>query len=272
VKSGALVAATPGSGRRFADYDEAAGVNADGWSEHWGISAGVERALSNDGAIALRYTFSRTRDNWYGGREGGWTVTPPDGLESTEEWAEGVSDFDVPHRLAAIVGIQLPLNARLSALYRMESGVPFTPGFRRGVDANADGYMGNDPAFVDAAIAGVNDLIAEWSCLEDSRGEFAARNSCRGPLTHSLDASLRLDVFRFGSGTAALSVDGFDLFASARAPRDGALYLVDQDDVLTIDTGARTVNVPLVVNPNFGEELMRPHTGRMIRLSLHVTW
>ena len=272
VKSGALVAATPGTGRRLADYDEAAGVNADGWSEHWGITLGVERELSSAGAIALQYTFSRARDNWFGAREGGWTVAPPVGLETAEEWAEGTSDFDVPHRLAAVLSLALPMNARLTSVYRMESGLPFTPGFRRGVDANADGYMGNDPAFVDGEVAGVSSVVADWSCLEDSRGSFAERNSCRGPMEHALDASLRMDMFSVGGAAAGLSLDVFDVLASARAPRDAALYLVDAAAALTINNTSRTVTVPLVVNPNFGEEVVRPHPGRTIRLSLHVTW
>ena len=271
LQSGGSLVATPGTGRRFADYDEAAGVNADGWSEHWGVTLGVQRELG-DGSFAVRYTFSQTRDNWFGGREGGWTVAPPAGLESEQEWAEGVSDFDAPHRLAALLDVGLPFAARLSAIYRVESGLPFTPGFRRGVDANADGYMGKDPAFVDPSLTGMNDLTGEWSCVAEARSTFADRNSCRGPLDHSLDASVRVTVFSTGRASAALSVDGFDLLGTAGAPRDAALLLVDPAGTTTQDSGARLVNVPLMVNPNFGEELTRPHTGRLLRLSLHVTW
>jgi hypothetical protein len=272
VQQGALLAAEPGSGRRFASYDEAAGINADGWSDHWGVSVGVEHETEQGAAVIARYTFSRTRDNWFVGREGGWAVAAPQGLDGASEWAEGVSDFDAPHRLAAGVSVPLPLGLRLGAVYRAESGVPFTPGFRRGVDASGDGSMGNDPAFVDASFAGMSELMARWSCLSESRGRFAARNSCRGPATHALDLSFSIDVLRVGGGSAAITADAFDIFESARALPDGALFLVDPAGTLSIDQAARTVAVPLLLNPDFGEALVRPHAGRKLRLGFSVKW
>lgn len=278
VKQGALLAAEPGTGRRFysqggvADYDEVAGINADGWSDYWGLTAGIEYEMPAGANLVARYTFSRTRDNWFGGREGGWTIAPPGGLDTASEWAEGPSDFDVPHRLIAALALPLPMSSTASAVYRFESGLPFTPGFRRGVDANADGSPGNDPAFIDPAIAGMSELLGRWSCLSESRGRFAARNSCRGPAAHSLDLAFGIDVLRLGTGTMAFTAEAFDVLESGRTIPDAALYLVDPEIDLTMNDAGTRVTVPLQVNPEFGEALVRPHGGRSIRLGFAIRW
>ncbi|CAN5897449.1 hypothetical protein BH23GEM9_BH23GEM9_31790 [soil metagenome] len=272
VQMGALLAAQPGSGRRFPTYDEAAGINADGWSDYVGVTVGVDSEPEQGPAFLVRYTFSRTEDNWFGARDGGWTVSPPLGLDGSREWAEGISDFDTPHRLAAGATVPLPFGLRIGAVYRAESGVPFTPGFRRGVDASGDGSMNNDPAFVDPAFPGMNEMLSLQSCLSESRGRFAARNSCRGDAVHSLDLSVGVDFLRLGNRTASLTADIFDVFESAGALPDAALFLVDPAGTLDVDAGARTVSVPLLLNPSFGTVLVRPHAGRKLRLGFSVKW
>jgi hypothetical protein len=114
-------------------------------------------------------------------------------------WAP--SDFDVRHQ----VQFQAGLGARLfslSLLGRFASGTPFTPLVAG--DVNGDGVW-NDRAFVfhpdalpDAAGApAMRTLLQsgpEWArgCLERALGRPAARNSCRGPWTQSLNARLAL--------------------------------------------------------------------------------
>jgi hypothetical protein len=274
VKEGGLLMAQPSTGRRFSSYDEAAGVNADGWSNHWGLNLGIEHETVGGTGVLARYTFSRTRDNWFGARQGGWTAAPPRGLAGATEWAEGTSDFDAPHRLTAalLMPLPLPLSSRLSVVYRGESGLPFTPGFRRGVDASGDGYMDNDPAFIDVGLPGISELLGQWSCLAESRDTFAARNACRGPAAHRLDVGLAVDVLRWGRSVAAVSIDAFDIFEAARTVPDAALYIVDPANVLVTDAPANTVTVPLLVNAGFGQALVRPHAGRQLRLGVSVKW
>src|SRR5690606_30255587 len=79
------------------------------------------------------------------------------------DWADGRSDFDVPHRLAVGAELRLPILAGVSiaGVYRYQSGYPFTPGFRDGVDMNGDGSGRNDPAFVDNAIPGTDELVRQ---------------------------------------------------------------------------------------------------------------
>jgi hypothetical protein len=269
---GALLYAEPGTGRRFAGYDEVAGINTDGVSTYRGIDLGIYHASARGAVMLGRYTFSRTTDNWFAGREGGWTVAAPRPQENGVDWAQGTSDFDAPHRLTAAMLLPLPLSARLGVVYRGESGLPFTPGFRRGVDADGDGYMGNDPAFIDPALPGMSELIGQWSCLADSRDSFAARNSCRASARHSLDLGLGIDVLRWGSRIASVHVDAFDLFESAAAVPDAALYLLDPAGTLQTDAAGRTVSTPLQVNSEFGSSLVRPHAGRQIRLGISIKW
>jgi hypothetical protein len=227
VKQGALLVAQPGSSRRFETYDEVAGITADGWSEHWSVTVGADHDAARGLTAFAHYTFGSTTDNWFAGRHGGWTVALPRGLDPSDNWAEGTSDFDVPHRAVIGATYTAPFGARLAGLYRLQSGMPFTPGFRAGVDASGDGTTRNDPAFIDASLAGVAELTNAWPCLRESAGRFAARNSCRGATTHAVDVSAGMQLVRFGDGSASVFVDVFDLLDSASGIPDAALFLVD---------------------------------------------
>jgi hypothetical protein len=271
---GAL-AAQPGSNRRFQpnpEYEEVAGISADGRSEYWGITVGIEHELTTGAGFLARYTYGSTTDNWFAAREGGWTVPLPQRLDTGGDWADGTSDFDAPHRAVAGLVLSGPFGSNVSAVYRFQSGRPFTPGYRAGVDANGDGVARHDPAFVDASFPGMNDLLNEWPCLRDSSGRIAVRNSCRGEATHALDLSVGVRLLRIGNTAASIIVDAFDLLESESAQPDAALFLIDPSGTLTADPVARTVNVPLLLNPDFGSELVRPHAGRKIRLGFSLNW
>jgi hypothetical protein len=268
AKQAALLAALPNTGRRFAGYDEVVGVAADGWSEHRGVSLGVEHSAGSGLWLLGRYSFGRTNDNWFGGD---WTETPPAGFEG-DEWLEGRSDLDVPHRFVGAAMVEPLPDLRIAGVYRYASGQPFTPGFRAGVDANGDGVFGNDPAFVDAALAGVPALTARWSCLRESTGRVAARNSCRAEGTHSADLRVDWSGARFGRGAATFTLEVFNLFDTAPTVPDAALFLLDPAAGLTFDTNARQVTVPLLVNPSFGESSQYPQPGRLLRVGLSLTW
>jgi hypothetical protein len=160
---------------------------------------------------------------------------------------------------------------RVAGLYRFESGAPFTPGFRDGVDANGDGSATNDPAFVDASLDGMSEVVNEWGCLQDQTGGFAARNSCRGPDTHALDARLTLGVFANDAVRADLVVDALNLIAGDHGIVDDALVLVDPSAPLnTAANGA--VTVPLLANPDFGTLLMRFSPQRVFRIGLRLRY
>jgi hypothetical protein len=272
VQEGSLVAATPGTGRRFENYDEVAALTADGSSSYWGVTFKAEHEQGEQLAFVARYTFSETTDNWFGARDGGLRTGRPAGLDAAAEWAKGTSDFDAPHRAVLGVAYTGPAGVRVSGLYRMQSGLPFTPGFRPGVDVNADGYAGNDPAFVDLNIAGVSDLTGNWSCLRESAGRFAARNSCRTGVVHTVDLGVGLSLFRIGGATTELMLEAFDLLEADASVPDAALYLIDPAGSLVVSGDGRSVTLPLLANPSFGEPLALRQPGRRLRLGFSLKW
>jgi hypothetical protein len=270
VQQGGLLASVPGSNRRFTTYDEVTMVTADGASDYVGLTAGFE--YDNAGALNMlaRYTFGRTTDDWFGAADGGWNSRIPEDVGAN--WVEGTSDFDIPHRGLVAVAIRGPIGVRLGGIYRLQSGLPFTPGFRPGVDANADGSAVNDPAFVDESLPGVSDLIGSNPCLRSSAGAFVKRNSCRGPMTHAIDLSVSVPLFQTSDGEAAVTLDAFDVLESGREIPDAALYLIDPTANLVTDPESRTVTLPLVANPEFGETRARRKSARRIRLGFSFNW
>src|SRR6185437_7031470 len=66
VQSGGLLAAQPGSNRRFAGFDLVSALNPDGFSDYYGLTVDLERSVGDVRLIAS-YTYSQTTDNWISG-------------------------------------------------------------------------------------------------------------------------------------------------------------------------------------------------------------
>ena len=271
VQQGSALAADPGSNRRFPDFGTVSALNVDGTSNYFALSGRLERRFGSVVNFFASYTYSETNDNWLSGSGRGPTfdMTPFPDRVGREDWADGRSDFDIPHRITAGAQIDLAL-LRLAGVFRYQSGMPFTPGFREGVDANADGSFRNDPAFIDDAIPGTTDLFAAWECLAGQVGQFAARNSCRGEAIATLDVRASLRLFREGDYPIELVVDGLNLLDPDIAELDRAVYLVDASGSVTTDPVTRRTTVPLIVNPNFGKPAYRRSLGRSVRLGIRV--
>lgn len=146
------------------------------------------------------------------------------------EWARG--DFDARHMLVAQWVFRPIGDARaIFFLYgRLQSGLPFTPMVAS--DVNGDG-LANDRAFVadpaktaDAALAsGMRTLLNSAApnvkqCLTSQFGQAAARNSCEGPWTAQLNASLRL------SGQQLLHTPRMDVTINLANPLSGVDQLL----------------------------------------------
>ncbi|MEJ2153669.1 MAG: hypothetical protein P8Y29_12205, partial [Gemmatimonadota bacterium] len=268
-KMGGLVVPRLTLNRRFADLGRVYAINGDGWSQYVGGTFALERR----GApldLSVSYTYSQTEDNLIGARDGlpSARLDPNLDGEGGEPWGEGISDFDVPHRVVASVGLHLPVleGGVLSGVFRFRSGYPFTPGFRPGVDPNGDGSGSNDPAFLGGVdLAG---LEASWDCLTGQPSGPVERNSCRGDPVHGLDLSLRLGIVRVGGAVAELTVDAVNLIEPEVGIRDRALYLVDSSQPLS--TVAGDVTIPLTANPGFGEFLRRLDPGRYVRVGVRI--
>ncbi|MCA9738351.1 MAG: carboxypeptidase-like regulatory domain-containing protein [Gemmatimonadota bacterium] len=267
-KSGALVRSRLTLNRRFPGVERALALNTDGWSLYSAGTVAIDRHSPRTDFFAS-YTYSQTEDNLVGARLGSVDATLDPGLMSGgDPWAEGRSDFDVPHRFVAGLGLRLPVlaGATVAATYRFRSGDPFTPGFRPGVDPNGDGADRNDPAFGGGPDAAA--LLSEYTCEAAPSGQPFARNACRGPSQQGLDLRLRVTVFQLGGRAAELTFDALNLIESESGLRDTALHLVDPDASL-VRAGTETV-IPLLANPDFGTLLVRHDPGRFFRIGLRI--
>jgi hypothetical protein len=147
--------------------------------------------------------------------------------------------------------------------------MPFTPGYRTGVDANGDGSARNDVAFVPDASA-LGELAGTWSCLADQVGAFAERNSCRGPTRSTLNAGVRIGLTALGSRTVSLTLEGFNLIEDQTGIVDSALLLVDPAQPIQRSADGTTVTVPVSVNPDFGKVVIPATRGRILRVGLRI--
>jgi hypothetical protein len=272
TKAGTLVGPVPGTNRRFSAFDDVSSIDPAAASDYYGLSAGIERMVSRGISLMVSYTFSRSTDNWFGARDGSREAQFVPFADSTgvSAYAQGRSDFDVPHRL--VLGTEIRFGGsrgKLIALYRRQSGYPFTPGFRDGVDINGDGSGRNDPAFVSDTLPGADVVVRGSSCLRSQTSRFAERNSCREPAMGMLDLRLVFQLGRLAGGGTELTFDVLNLIASGQDVTDHALYLVDRTVPLAT-TPAGVTRVPLVANPNFGEPLMKRNPGVGFRLGVRV--
>ncbi len=274
AQEGGLVAAVPGSNRRFTGFDMVSALSSTGFQDYYEVGLTFTREAVRGISLSGGYLWSRTRDNWLQS----WTGDPADELSPFptdpigNEWAEGRSDFDVPHRASLLASWSTGGSAPVTVgvRYRFRSGLPFTPGFRPGVDANADGSGRNDPAFLDPALPGMPGLLAQNECLKSQTAEFAARNSCREPANHALDLRLAVGLpIRSLGGRVEVLLDVFNLAATATGLVDRAVLLVDPGGTLTTDA-LGNVTLPLVANRRFGQLFSRRTEPRMVRLGLRL--
>jgi hypothetical protein len=268
VQQGELIGADPATSRRFSGFDHVIGVNSDGESTYRAVTIILERTHGSGIGVYASYTYSQTEDNWYGARIANGGLIGPR-LETGSEWEDGTSDFDVPHRLAISAEIPGPAGVTLAALFRYESGMPFTPALPDGVDINGDGFA-NDPAFIDEGISGLSDIVSDWGCLRSQIDQFAERNSCRSDAIQTLDLRLSARLLRSGSRTLQINLDALNVLQSEIGIVDQALYGVDPDGQLTTTDGRTTI--PFIANPQFGEIRQRTSLPRMLRLGVQYNW
>jgi hypothetical protein len=266
---GGLLTTAVGSNRRFSGFDFVYGLSSTGYNDYYEASLTLERRVSRQFGALLSYTYSRATDNLPGelSADPADRLSPfPNGLNGAR-WEDARSDLDIPHRVAATLTYDASSKPGLSlaARFRYRSGLPFTPGFRYGVDANGDGSVNNDPAFVGSTIPGMTGLTTSNRCLGSQVGAIAARNSCRDPAVESLDLHAAV---RIAHGWA-LTLDGFSVVGSTTGLYDHAAVLVDPRETITTDAAGHTV-LPLIANPTFGQLLSRRGEPRVIRVGIRM--
>lgn len=262
---GSWLGADPVTSGRFSSFGPVWELDQGGWSEYIGVTARLASGSPGGVRWSAEYTWSRTEDNVPGLGGLGRVYGVELGAATGEEATAGVSDLDRPHRAVGIVAIPLPFGeaAELSGVYRFRSGAPFTPGYAAGVDANMDGVLGNDPAFVTAGADAAHG--GDWSCIATAAGSFVARNACRAPDEHMLD--LRLSVELPGP-SVSLFVDALNVLDRESALLDTALLAVDPGGSIT--GGAANTQLPLIANPGFGSPLRDLSMGRTLRVGLRI--
>ncbi|MEJ2186641.1 MAG: TonB-dependent receptor [Gemmatimonadota bacterium] len=274
VRVGGLLRAAPGSNRRFAEFDAVSAVSSSATSTYWGITAGLEERVGRVLRFMGSYTYSRTRDDWLGAMGGQpLAALPPfPGSDELGNWADGVSSLDVPQRVALATELTLPFAPvlHIGGRYRLESGRPFTPGMGAAIDANGDGVAGNDPAFVDGAVPGMQSLLDRYDCLRQNAGHFAERNACRDPMRQGVDAWLTLELPGRNGVGARLTVQALNLGGAGGPIHDHALYQLDPNAPLVVDNAAGTITLPLRANPHFGGALYQAADAARARITLTV--
>lgn len=186
------------------------------------------------------------------------------------EWAAGAND--ARHGILLQLSYDAPKKIGSFTLFtRFQSGLPFTPIVQGDVDG--DGRAG-DRAFVpnpaaepDAATrAQMQALLAASpgnvrECLEQQLGSVAARQSCRGPWTQSMNFMYRPALPRIAGRRASMSV----VFENPLAGLDQIMHGSDNlrgwgspampDPVLLVPRGFDAVNQRFSydVNPRFGD-------------------
>lgn len=265
-----LLTPAVGSNRRFRNFDMAYLLSSTGFADYSEVGVALERRMARGLTVNLSYTWSRTRDNLPGqlSNDVADQLSPFPTATGISTWDEGRSDFDVPSRFSGMMEYATG-SISLSGRYRYRSGLPFTPGFARGVDANADGATGNDPAPLLASISGMSDLMTQNSCLTAPASFFAVRNSCRDPAVQSLDLHLGIKLPIGGSHPVSLLVDAFNVVSTDIGLFDHAAVLVDAAGGLTYNSAGQLV-LPLVANDNFGKLLSRRGEPRAVRIGFRM--
>jgi hypothetical protein len=267
---GGLVTPAVGTNRRFRNFDMAYMLSSSGFSDYTEFGLSLDRRVSRGLSLSASYTWSRSRDNLIGqmSNDVADQLSPFPGTTGHGSWDEGRSDFDVPNRLAAMAEYATR-DVSLSARFRYRSGLPFTPGFARGVDANGDGAVGNDPAPLGADIPGMPALTAANACMTSGNSLVAERNSCRDPAVKSLDLHLGFTLPIGGAHPVSLLVDAFNVVSTDIGLFDHAAVAVDPSGTITFNSAGRLV-LPLKANDNFGHLLSRRGEPRTVRIGFRV--
>jgi hypothetical protein len=265
LQIGSWIGADPETLGRFDGFGPSWELDQGGWSEYLGVTMRVTRGAPGGVWWSAEYTWSQTEDNLPGLGVADMNAGVALEAEHGEEVTVGISDLDRPHRAVAMLSVPLPVGdaSALSGIYRFQSGAPFTPGYSAGVDANMDGVLGNEPAFVSSSAEQAHG--SDWACLRSDVGGFATRNSCRGADVHALDLRLSIGLPAVG-GT--LFVDALNVMDREMSLIDTALLVANPSGSITGE-GTQT-RLPFVSNDNFGSALRDLSAGRTFRVGLRI--
>ncbi|HET7229922.1 MAG TPA: carboxypeptidase regulatory-like domain-containing protein [Longimicrobium sp.] len=274
--------------RRFAQYGQVFEVNSRLGSTTTLVTLGLNGLVSPRVLFSASYTWMRSRDqsSFAGGSPvQGYSQVPVAGDPNQLEWAR--SDLERRHQLLATVGLPLSQTFELTLIGRASSGAPFTP--MVGGDINGDGAR-NDRAYVfdpsnvydDAISVGMRRLLAgadsrTRGCLIGQFGQIAARNSCTGSWSTSLDARATIRPPQVKDRRLSVSIDATNLPAGVDLLLHGQSGLhgwgqadFGRDNVLLYPKGwdAAERRFDYQVNETFGQNRIRRATFSPFQVAL----
>lgn len=183
-----------------------------------------------------------------------------------ERGAWGPSKTERRHVFVTNFLWSLPADFSLSAIYRAQSGNPFTPSVQG--DLNGDGTDDNDRPFLpdpDNPAAGgyafegsgdlsaYRDLLSEFSCLQESVGSIVSRNTCRNPSWHSVDIKVTKKFRTVGDQSFEVVADFFNVLDGLGISAGEFTFFEDEVfQVEDYDPETRTVTV---ATGDFGREI-----------------
>lgn len=185
------------------------------------VSMALQRQWQSGATAQMSYTWSRTVDVM--------SLTglipavilrsnPVDG--NLTERNRRRSARDIPHTFVATAIVPLRGSVTVAGFLRARSGTPFA--FTVPTDANGDGVMQNDLAYVPAgqddislanpeAFPALDAFINSTECLRSQRGQIMQRNSCRNRAVASFDARIGKLFHQANARGFGLSVDVFNV-------------------------------------------------------------
>jgi len=245
--------ATPN--RRSQDFSHvalAANSSGDGT-----VSASVElqKRFARGAEVRASYGFTRSRDRMSAPDDFIFYNLQYAALDGTLERRNlTTSEYEVPHKITALISANFPFGVRGTLIYQGYSGNPYS--FTVDGDANADGigtpyfnYTHNDLVYVPAGPADITladqadwtkleSLIQSESCLSRQRGAILRRNSCRNPWVNATSLRLSKAVSLGGTRGVELTADLFNVLRLLNADwgvvRTRASYFGGSADLLQL--------------------------------------
>ena len=250
----------------------------DGVARSYVVTSELNHRFGQNTQARISYTFTKAYDNSsYSCCEATAGFTNPvigrygpndiGGFGNTDK-AWGPSDFARDHTFILSGFTPVPLGFQVSAIWRIQSGRPFTPEVSG--DLNGDGVNFNDRPFIfapedlplpsnvaDAAASRAQyaALLDAHPCIGDYVGQIIPRNTCRGPWTNSLDMRITRGFNTTHGQRAELQIGLYNVLNGV-----GRLFFSDDKFIQnptggTCGWGRRTTisgaNQDLYVNPAF---------------------
>ncbi len=201
--------------RRFEDFSNLFVNYNDGQSESTVASLEVTQTLGERSSLRGSYTYTRAFDNssfscctsfagFADPRIGAFGPNEIGGAGDTDR-AWGPSDWARPHTFIFSGHTRTGFGLRLSAIWRLQSGRPWSP--EQDGDLNGDGFRFNDRPFIfrpedlplnprltaqqqQEARARYAGFLEQNSCVGNYVGQIVPRNTCRDPWFNRLDVTL----------------------------------------------------------------------------------